>query len=62
MLFRQIHCFIVSNCRFFPGATLRDLIARANEASTLHSVNEAVASMNDIFISAVKANDPNTLL
>lgn len=52
----------VLDLRLAPGATLRDLIARANEASTLHSVNEAVASMNDIFISAVKANDPNTLL
>lgn len=42
--------------RLLPGATLRDVIARANETSTIHAVNEAVASMNDIFISAVKAN------
>ena len=46
----------ILDLRILPGATLRDVIARANETSTLHAVNEAVASMNDIFISAVKAN------
>lgn len=48
--------------RLAPGATLHDLIARANDAATLHAVNETVASMNDIFISAVKNTDSNSLL
>ncbi len=52
----------VLDLRLAPDATLRDLISRANESATLHSVNEAVASMNDIFISAVKESDPNSLL
>ena len=52
----------VLDLRLAQGAALRDLITRANETSTLHSVNEAVASMNDIFISTVKASDPNTIL
>lgn len=43
--------------RLHPGATLHDLIGVANDKATLHAVNEAVASMNDIFISAVKNND-----
>lgn len=46
--------------RLLPGATLHDVIARANDTATLHSVNEAVASMNDIFISAVKASESAT--
>lgn len=41
--------------RLNPGATLHDLISRANDGATLCAVNEAVASMNDIFISAVGA-------
>lgn len=52
----------VLDLRLVPDASLRDLIARANDTATLHSVNEAVASMNDIFISAVKASDPDSLL
>lgn len=43
--------------RLRPGVTLRELIGTANDAATLHAVNEAVASMNDIFISAVKQNN-----
>lgn len=43
--------------RLYPGATLHDLIACANDTATLHAVNEAVASMNDIFISAVGQNN-----
>ncbi len=43
----------VLDLRLLPGATLHDLISRANDASTLIGVNEAMASMNDIFISTV---------
>ncbi len=39
------------------GTTLRDVIAVANDAVQLTAVNEAMASMNDIFISTVKAYD-----
>lgn len=38
-----------------PGATLRDAISAANIAVELRSVNEAMASMNDIFIHTVQA-------
>lgn len=38
------------------GAALRDAIDAANRAVELRSVNEAMASMNDIFISAVNAS------
>ncbi|MCM1028431.1 MAG: ABC transporter ATP-binding protein [Pseudoflavonifractor sp.] len=41
--------------RLKPGATLREVINVANRASTLVGINEAVASMNDIFISAVNS-------
>lgn len=47
----------VLDLRLLPGATLHDLINRANEAATLVGVNEAMASMNDIFISTVGSSD-----
>lgn len=37
-----------------PGASLRDAISVANNAVELRSVNEAMASMNDIFIHTVQ--------
>lgn len=36
-----------------PGASLRDVIAAANEAVELRSVNQTLTSMNDIFIQTV---------
>jgi len=39
-----------------PDAALRDVISLANNTVELNSVNEMIASMNDIFISAVKSN------
>lgn len=47
----------VLDLRLLPGATLRDLINRANDAATLVGVSEAMASMNDIFISTVGSSD-----
>jgi len=40
-----------------PDVTLQQAIAIANEATRISAVNEAMASMNDIFIDAVKANN-----
>ncbi len=40
-----------------PDASLRQLISVANEKTELAAVNEAMASMNDIFIEAVKSSD-----
>lgn len=39
-----------------PEASLHDAIASANDAVRLCAVNEVMASMNDIFISAVQSN------
>lgn len=38
-----------------PGATLRDVITNANNTVDIRSINEAIASMNDIFIHTVQA-------
>lgn len=38
-----------------PEATVRDLVTAVNEGAPLLSFNEAMASMNDIFINAVQA-------
>ncbi len=38
-----------------PGATLREAISAANDAVELRAVNEAMASMNDIFIHTVES-------
>lgn len=40
-----------------PDTTLRQLISASNEAIELTGVNEAIASMNDIFIQAVNSNN-----
>lgn len=39
-----------------PEATLHDVIARANDAVEIRAINEAVTSMNDIFIRTVQRN------
>lgn len=46
-----------------PEVAVRDMVAAVNEAAPLLSFNEAMASMNDIFINAVKATtkDPANL-
>ena len=38
-------------------ATLREAIAVSNDAAEIAAVNEAMASMNDIFINAVKSSN-----
>ena len=40
-----------------PDATLREAIAVSNDAAEIAAVNEAMASMNDIFINAVKSSN-----
>lgn len=45
-----------------PGATLRQVIALANEAVTLRAVNRRVASMDNIFITAVKSSSLDATL
>ena len=44
-----------------PDASLRQVIAEANEAAELRSVNEAMTSMNDIFIQTVNNSNNPTL-
>ncbi len=44
------------NLTLKPDVTLRQLIGVANDAIELTGVNEAIASMNDIFIQAVNSN------
>lgn len=46
-----------------PEVAVRDMVAAVNDAAPLLSFNEAMASMNDIFINAVKATakDPSNL-
>lgn len=47
------------NLRLDDCATLRELIARANDTVDIASINEALASMNQIFIQAVQSATPN---
>lgn len=46
------------NLQLKPEATLRQVISLANDVTEIASVNEAMASMNDIFIDAVKRSNP----
>ena len=40
-----------------PNSSLRDVISIANERVVLRSINEAIPSMNDIFIEAVQSSN-----
>lgn len=46
-----------ANVTLKPEAGLKQLISLSNEAVGLKAVNEAIASMNDIFIQAVNSNN-----
>lgn len=46
-----------ANVTLKPEAALKQLISLSNEAVGLTAVNEAIASMNDIFIQAVNSNN-----
>lgn len=41
------------------GATLRDVLSKANDTVNLAAFTESLASMNDIFIRTVEANNEN---
>ena len=45
------------NFHLNEDSTLREAISLANEAVVLAGINESIASMNDIFIRAVKEDE-----
>lgn len=47
------------NFHLNDGASLRDAISAANESVVIAGLNESIASMNDIFIRAVKEDSGN---
>lgn len=55
---RQDDGTVTLNLHLAPDANVRDLIAAVNTHAPILSFNEAMASMNDIFINAVKASSP----